>query len=910
MAQATKKALVVLGVGLGLGGGLLIALPAIFGDRVGDALLARANAQLSADIAIGGSSVGLWRDFPHLTLTAKDVQVTGKGSFEGVQMLRAGEVAVTVDLASALGDTLEIRGVHLRDAQLDLRVDHEGRSNMDFVPSQGAETAGEGPPPSVRLSAISLTNVDLSYVDRQGGQALVIKGLDHQGAGSVGGDTVAYKTHTEVQAISFEDGGVALLRQVPLIADVDLDLNLETGAVVLGETRIQLAQVGLEVVGSANPTQAGTELDLTFHTPQTDFGAALSLIPAAYSADLKGLEAGGSFEAGGHVRGLLPDEGEALPGFELAVKVVDGRFRYAGQPVGVDAVALDLHIAHPGGAPDRMVVDLPRFSMSVDGAPLSGAVRIATPVSDPDISAKLKGKADLGRLRAALPPDPALVLQGSLEADLDVAGKTSDFAAQRVEKVRASGFLRMGDVVYQDADLVDPVHIDRLDVRFDTKTATLTALDVRTGPSDLRLSGEVSNLLGYALADGTLGGQLRLEAGMLDVDRLGGDEDQSTTDEEDGVAVVPENLDLRLDLKADRVRASDKDYADVRGGVGLRRGVLTLDKMGFAFLDGRVQASGTYTAKTPRKAEVDMELQMATIQVAGAVAEVETLQKIAPIGKNLDGRFRSKARIKSSLGPGYSPELQSLESVGDLRTLGVVIRPRFLKDVEKTLKASGLGLDLSDADVGFQIRNGRLDLSPIQTRLGQLKARLSGSTGTLDRSLDLKLVVHAPASLVGQGGNDTIPVRFDITGTFDNPKVKVDLGGVVAQVEDEVRDVARGVADDLLAEARAQGDALVEAAEKAAAVLVKEAEKAGDKLRSVADKEGDKLVAKAKGNPIAEKAAKEAAKKLRKEADKQADKLVKAAKKKGDQGVSKAKTERDRLIAQAERSAAGATGRP
>lgn len=910
--EPMRRLLVALAAVAVAGLATLVLVPVLLEDRVVALLVAQVNARVDADVALGDADLSLVRSFPDLELGVRDLVVTGRGPFAGVELVRVGRLEVGLDLGSVLGGgPVRVTGLTLAQAEVDVRTDAEGRSNTALVASQGEASAG--PSPELWLEDVVLEDVSLRYADVPADRRVVIDDLDLAGDAEVGDERVALRAKGGIAALSVTDGGVELARAVRVTTDLDVRYGPTSGAVELGPTRVGLNELGLTVSGTVEPQAAGTALDLAFAADRTPFKGLLSLVPGAYTPDFAGVEADGTLAVKGTVKGLLPDTGDDLPAFDVGVSIADGRFRYPGLPAAVSGIQLELAARHPGGNPDAVGVDVPRFRMEVDGAPLEGRFALRTPVSDPAVDTRVKGRLDLGRLAAAF-PESVSGWTGVMDVDVDLAGKVSAFSAGDVDAVRAAGTFTLTDATWTDPDQPLPITVQELQLAVDPRRLDVAAFRLRFGQSDLSATGAVENALGWALGKGVLTGRFSARSSTLDLDPWsGGDEPEGVDGGESSLFAVPTDLDLALDVDVGRVRYADWDLRDVRGGARVKDGTVRLDDVRARTLGGELGLSGTYAAPTDRAADVDLRVTATDLGAAETLARVETLRRVLPGVQELRGTLRSGFGVKARLGPDLSPELASLASVGTFGGTGLVLTAAFLSPVAEFLGDPRFGqIALDGGDVGFEVDAGKLQIDRLPVKLGPATGALRGHTGVLDASLDLVLDLAVPATAVRGAALselagrkvETVDVRARIGGTWAAPTVKVGLGESLKEgVTEVVKEQVGAVVDAALERARAQGDRLVAEAEKAAEKLVAEAKKQGDRLRDEADAKAKKLVADARGNPLKEAAAKEAAKALRTEADKAADKLEKEAAKKADAGVAAAKKERDRLIAEAERRA-------
>ena len=922
MPRKAKVVTLMGAVGLGASALLLVGLaPFLLSGpvmvEVGDWI----SEEVDADVTLGPGEVRIWRSFPHLTLHLEDVRVVNRAPFEGTELAVIPEVSVTVDIPSALGDgPIRVVGLEMVDASFDVRVAADGSTNTDILPASDeaeaeAETSESGG--SLWLRDVAISGLDLHYEDATSDLVVDVIDLDLSGDAEVEDTVLAARTEASMASLSVASEGLTLLKEAKLGSKLDVRYAPETGAVHFGESEISLNALAVALSGDVSPTEGGTELDLVLETEEASFKSLLSLIPSAYSSDFDGVDAVGTLGLSGRVSGLLPDEGDHLPSYLFELSVADGRFKYPDLPVGIDDIQIGARFEHPGGDPDAALVDIERFAMKVDGAPFAGRLRLTTPISDPAIDTRLEGRLDLGKLSQAF-PDDGTSTTGTMDLDVTLAGKTSAFEAMEVDAVTAEGSILLTDVVYTDPEQPLPFHIHQLELGLAPGTLDLARFELSFGDSDVKAKGAVENALGYALADQTLRGRFDLSSRYIDTRPWETEDDEApaTEDGESSLVVVPDDLDVALNLNFARVKTQDYDLSQVRGQAAMNEGQLRLKRLRGETLGGQVEFNGTYTAASDQEAELDMDVTARELVIGDAVSTFSSLSEALPIALGSKGRIETTVKLKTSLGPDLSPNLLTMLAEGSFGTRNTTLDPSFLAPVAAfTGIDSHKSLNLDPVKTSFKVDGGRLHLEALPVTMGQAKGTLSGSSGMEDDSLALTLDLTMPASAITGGGTQAlggaigdVGITATIGGTWEEPKVQVKLSQSVAEtVKDAVIDLVEeqlgASLNDLIAAAEAQGDKLVAEAVKAGDVLRAEADKAGDKLIAEAKKQGKKLRKEAKGNPLKEAAADKAADELLKQAKKKAKKLRKTADDKAKKLESTAQDKRTALIEEAKKKA-------
>jgi vacuolar-type H+-ATPase subunit H len=232
-------------------------------------------------------------------------------------------------------------------------------------------------------------------------------------------------------------------------------------------------------------------------------------------------------------------------------------------------------------------------------------------------------------------------------------------------------------------------------------------------------------------------------------------------------------------------------------------------------------------------------------------------------------------------------------------------------------------LQVGDAEITFEIKEGRVIIKPFETSLAGSKATIEGSSG-LDQSIDYNINLAIPKNKLGTQTNqvisgmfakvnsstgtniqlpDPVKINIKIGGTILQPKITTDLaqqaGNSIQQVKEEIKEQitqkVEQTIDNAKQKAKEQADKLLADAELQAQQIRNAAKASADKVRAEGYAAADKLVNDAK-NPIAKAAAQETAKKMKQEADKKAQSIIDEGNKNAQKVIDEARKKADDLL--------------
>ncbi|MGH2376766.1 MAG: AsmA-like C-terminal region-containing protein [Gemmatimonadales bacterium] len=902
MKPPTRRILVVVGALLALVVVLLVLLPVLFADRIEGRVKTEVNRTLHARVDWRDAGLGLFQNFPNLTLRLDDLTAVGVGKFEGDTLASVRQLRVVLDLATALRSTLGgsspivVRAVELDRPRLSLVALEDGTANWDIIrkDTTAARQPEAGRPLAVSLRRFAIDSGSVALDNRAAKLRASVLGLNQTLTGDFGNDQVAVETRAHADSVTLEFAGIPYLNQVRLDLTLDAAADLAKKTFALREgSGLRLNELLLAVSGTVASAGERLGLDLAFGARKTEFKHILSLVPAVYARDFQSVQTSGSLAVSGRIKGDYGDD--AFPAFSLNAKVDNGTFRYPDLPLPARDIAFELRIANPGGGGDSTVVNLSRLHLVLGKNPIDAGLVLRTPISDPDVDARMTGTLDLADLRRTIKLDRLQELTGSIAADAAVRTRMSWVDKGQYDRVAARGTVNVRDLAVKSEALPRPLAIQEASLQLAPRRAELKSFTGTVGSSDLKASGYLDNLLGYVLRDDDLRGSATLTSNKFNLNEWRSDEGELS------VIPVPPHIDFALEAKVGQLLYDKLTLTNARGRLRVKDQRLTLENFAVNTMGGEIDVNGFYETTAPTKPTFDVGLKLQKLDIPSAFEQLTTVRLLAPVARYARGNFSADLRLNGGLGKDMMPLYQQLTGKGNLQTSKILIQD--FPALEKLAAATKLNF-LNDPTLvalrsQFDIRDGRLHIQPFAVAVGGTTMTVSGSNG-LDQSLQYNLGLRVPRSMLGAEANQAIaglvskaagagidlqaapevPLGIQVTGMVTNPSLKIELGsaaGSVTQAAGQaLKEAAAERVDSAKQRAAAEAQRLVGEAEKRAASIRAEAQTLADKVKAEGYQQADSLVARA-GNPLAKVAANAAADRLRKEADNRSASIVKEA---------------------------------
>lgn len=913
---------------------LLFTIPVIFKDKIKTKVEKVINESVNAQVKFDDYKLTFFHNFPNLSFTLEGVSVVGVDKFQGDTLAGFKSFDLVFNLPSLFKKSgYEVRSLIIDRAVINAIILKDGTANWDIAKdtTESEEVADTSASAfKMKLKKVAMINSNITYTDVSSALAATLGDLNL----SLTGDMVANQTDMQInlniRELTLDMDNVRYLNKALVDTKIGLLADLDKWKFTFGENYLSINDLILNFSGMVAMPGDDIETDLKFGTDKTSFKTLLSLIPAIYMEDFKDLTATGDFTLIGSAKGIYSDADSTLPDISADITVNNGLISYPALPEKIKDINIRLNAFIDGKDMDRTTAAADLFHFELAGNPFDMTFALKTPISDPDVKGSLIGKIDLSALTKAIPLD-SINLSGIIDMSVKMAGRLSMIEKEQYDKFQASGKMNIQNMIIKMIGYPQ-VKINDAGLEFSPAFASLTNADLNVGgKSDFHLSGRLENYIPYLLKDETIKGNLAMRSDFVDVSDILSLIASDTTEVEDTTSLavirVPENIDFDFNAVINKFSYDKIKAENVKGHIIVRNGVLSFRETGLNILGGLVSLNADYDTRDSLKPMMKADLSIQNIGVKDAFNTFNTIQKLAPAAGGVDGKMSVKLSYQSLLGSDMMPLIATITGGGKLQSSEITLLKSAAYDkMKELLKLSDkYSNTFRDLNLSFRLSNGRVYVSPFDTKVGNIKMNISGDQG-LDQTMNYLIKTEFPRSELGSSINsmvnnlsalaasygvaykpaDVMKVNVKLTGVFGKPVVTPVFGsgsseGTAGTAKETVKQVVGNTIDEgkekARKEAEVQGDKLIQEAETAAQKIRDEAADAAGKIRKEADTQAQKLVADAapKG-ALTKLAAQKAADKLKQEADKRATQLTTEADARATKLIEEAKVRKQELI--------------
>jgi len=644
------------------------------------------------------------------------------------------------------------------------------------------------------------------------------------------------------------------------VSNINVDMKVDNKDGIIGNTLVDIRKFNLDL--GKNPISGRVKVQgLGKSDIDANVLAKVNLAEITQMFPMEGLTLRGLYNIDLKAKGVYDTLTKRMPAINAKMRLQDGYVKSKDFPAPMEKMNIVAEIMNQTGKMVDTKINVSDFRMVLENEPIQASAYVEN-LDDYTYDVKVKGAADLTKMTKIYPLD-GMTLTGRIVADIATKGKMSDVTAGRYDQLPTSGTMGVRNFTFTSKDVPQGVKITTAQMNFTPQQINLSEYKGFMGKSDVRMSGSISNYIGYLFGkDQTLRGNLDFTSTQFDVNEWMASDPNAKPAAKDTVPLtvveIPKNVDFVLASTIGQVVYSNMKLNDLKGNVIVRDGTVRMDKLGFNTLGGNFVTNGVYDSRDIKHPKFDFDLNIAKLAIPAAFQTFNTVQTMMPLAQHMNGDVSTNFKIAGELTQNMMPNLKTLTGGGLLKIAEAMIKdaPVLQKLVSATKLNSLSSMQLKDLLLQASIKDGKIEYKPFDVKVGAYKMNLSGGN-FLDGTLDYKMTIDAPAGALGAAANqalasltggkgvvgDRIKIPVKVGGTFKAPQFLPQGGSVAGTVSGTVKDAVVGNAKEQVnklkaeteAKLKAKADSARAAGEAKAKVEVDKAKAALDARRKAAE---------------------------------------------------------------------------
>jgi len=794
-----KKWLKIVGVVLLLIVIFLIAAPFVFEAQLKDLVKKGVNNNLNAEVEFSDLDLTLFRSFPQATLVLKDVSVINKAPFAGDTLALSEEILLKMsikELFKGSSQPKKIDEFKLNHAFVNIKVDSLGNTNYDIAikdVSTSEDTISN--PFKLDLQHYEINNSSLNYFDEGNKISLKLEELNHWGTGDFSLQLSQLKTETN-SLVSLDYDGVNYLNRNKVALDAVIQMDLENSKYTFLENEATINQLPLTFDGFIKVNENNNEIDLSFKTPSSSFKNFLGVIPETYAKNIENVETSGDFVVDGTIKGIVDDT--YIPKMNIKISSGNASFKYPDLPKSVQDININAAIVNETGLVDDTFLNIDKMSFRIDQDVFSGSGNIKNLTGNQLVKLALKGTVNLANIKQAYPLELKQDLTGILTADIKTSFDMNSIEKEQYQNVNSSGNASIRDFRYKSPEIPNEVKISSANFNFNQGNVRVPELNLTTGKTDIRASGNIQNFMGFLFTDQKLKGTFLVNSNTFSVNdfRIAETSEiiEKTTEKKIVVPTgkeavkIPSFLDTEMTFAVNWVHYDNLVLNNVKGKLLIADETATFQNVTSNIFDGTIALNGNVSTKNP-VSTFKMDLNLNALDIAKSFEGLKLLQALVPIAVALQGKLQTQMNLSGNLNEDLTPQLTSLMGNALAEILTAKVQPEKLALFSKLdeqlnfLDFKDINLDHLKGKITF--KDGMAEITPFNFKIKGVNINVAGSH-SFDNRMNYKLTLDVPAKMLGSEIGGTlaklsatniedmiVALPIGLSGSFQDPQINL-----------------------------------------------------------------------------------------------------------------------------------------
>ena len=489
------------------------------------------NKKIIAKANFTDVDISLLRSFPKLNTRVLDLEINGVGDFEGKNLLKVKELSLDIDILSVLltSRPVEIVNFSLVEPFVNILINPDGKTNYNiFKETDEKDKSSESK--LINLKKYSIENGQIVYTDHQNLNKITLKDINHTGKGNFKTRNFVLKTNTDISKMSYFSAGVPLAKDLHLISDLAMEVDLDKMQFKLAENNLKINDLSIVSEGVIKVNEKDIELDMKVKAPGNNFRELFSVVPNAYISDFKDVKTEGSFSFAGFIKGKYGLETDEIPDFDFNIKANNGYVKYPKLELPVEKINADIRIYKTGDMISNTNVNIMPLTFSVDGESFLVKMHVSDLTTDPLTNGEIRGTLNLEALSKAFPMKDIKRLTGKIYSDV-----VFNVNQSLSNKKNIKGKARL-DKVFVSYSSMPAISVSSLNADFNNDIINCTGISAKAGKSDFTGTLKVLNPLNYNVKGKTVIIDIDSKSNFVDADEW--TETGEETEETDNTGMI------------------------------------------------------------------------------------------------------------------------------------------------------------------------------------------------------------------------------------------------------------------------------------------------------------------------------------------------------------------------------------
>ncbi|MBL4705927.1 MAG: hypothetical protein JKY54_15480 [Flavobacteriales bacterium] len=766
---------------------VIVLLAKVYNKEIKQYAVSYLNDYLTAQVHVDNIELDLLKRFPQATLVFKNVHIEDiNNEAEGDTMLFARELLLKFNFWEIFDGKYNITHIEAKDAKLNLSVSSEGQENYLIWKTHELAAKKEF---QFNLEEVICANTVIKYSNVLTNQSYACNTslLNLTGAFTQSTFDLDIKSQMVVNAITV--GDLTYIKNENTLLNTVIKVDKPNRKYTIVSCKAEISGLNFDISGDYLADTSFCDLKIAGNNLQLN--KVFTVFPSVFFEKFAAYQSDGILDFNASVVGVSSKT--SLPEVNASFSIADGKLTEVKTGMKLNDVQLNGTFTNA----DFGELDIRNLSGTLLNSTFSGSMNLQN-FDTPDVDVQIKGKLDLNSLQQFFRFESLTYLNGKLDFDVNVKGKSEDGT---FKPRKSGGSFEMAGVNLKTT--INELEYTNLNGRFLLKNgdAYISNCSGNIFNSDFNVAGVLRNFLPFILSKNQL---LTIEADLdskfidlSQITRMAASANKSRGGAPE--SILPTYLAFNLNTVIGKLQYGKFDAENLRGVTKLQNQVLTGQNVRFKGNGGTYKANFEFDGSNPNNYLFTADAKARKIDITDFFSEFDNFGQTFIQHQHIKGRANAQVNFACALDNGFIIKQESILSSLDLNlTKGELMNLEILQEIALYLENNKLikpyvdtklmaeklrHITFSDLSNKIEIRNQRITIPRMTIKSSVMDIGIKGEHGFNDSinygfSFRLRDVLMKDRNredfgpIVDDGTG--LRIFLSMTGTVDDPIFGID----------------------------------------------------------------------------------------------------------------------------------------
>ncbi|MDX1903635.1 MAG: AsmA-like C-terminal region-containing protein [Thermonemataceae bacterium] len=394
------------------------ALPHLLKNRIKVIIDENSKKLLNANVHLNKEDleIDLWNHFPNITISQKNLSVTGKNKFKNDTLFSAKKLSFTVDILPAIfSNELFVKAVYLNEPRIFAKRLSSKEENWDILIAQ-KESSQNKNRLNIYINHWQIRNGLFAFEDQSTQSFILLENFSHEGKGDLRSSLINIHTQTKIENYIVNLKNTSYFDKRSLDFVVDMQIDKQSNKCTFKDNSFKINDFSFSIVGFFKIIKEKNEIemDLALEKKEHKLKNLLSLLPIIYEKEFHKIKTEGDFKMQFWAKGILSKE--RIPTYQISLQVKDGVFQYTDFKQSISNIQIDFKANNKDGIWENTQLNVEKFHLELEKNFIDAKIKIDK-IFNGNTFIQLTAKLNLEDLKRVFPLKKVMV-KGMLDLDI------------------------------------------------------------------------------------------------------------------------------------------------------------------------------------------------------------------------------------------------------------------------------------------------------------------------------------------------------------------------------------------------------------------------------------------------------------------------------------------------------------